>query len=147
MPALSVPVGFVAGAARLQEIRWTERIGQIQKRWTASGGGQNCLAKHHPMSLSIPHQMSTRRDRTPDRHQGRRSDQPQISACRLLSLEARQLPPLSAVSELCIGDEGCGQLAGVALDGIDHDGCETENDDEDSVDDAVAADWNRSMPT
>ena len=140
MPALSVPVGFVAEEAKLQEIHWTGRTGQIQKKWTASGEGQNCLAKHRPMSLSIPHQMSTRRDRTLDRHQGRRSDQPRISACKLLSSEAQQLPPLSAVSELCIADEGCGQLAGVALDGIDHDGCETANGDEDSVDDAVAAD-------
>ena len=147
MPALFALVGFVAGEATLQEIRWTGRIGQIQKIRTASGGSQNSLAKHRPMSLSIPRQMSTRKDRTPDRRQGRKNDQLRTFACKLLSLVAQQLPPLFAASGLCIDDEDCGQLAGEGLDEIDHDGCETESGDGDSEDGAVAVDWSRRMQT
>ena len=147
MPALFAPVGFVAGEARLQEIRWKGRLGQIQKTWTASGGGQNCLAKHRPMSLSIPRQMSTRKDRTPDRHQGQKNGQLRISACKLSSLEAQPPPPLSGVSELGIDDEDCAQLAGEGLDEIGHDGCETVSGDEDSAYGAVALGWSNRMPT
>ena len=99
------------------------------------------------MSLSIPHQMSTRKDRTPDRHQGQKNGQLRISACKLSSLEAQPLPPLSGVSELDIDDEDCAQLAGEGLDEIGHDGCETESGDEGSADGAVALDWSSRMPT
>ena len=99
------------------------------------------------MGLSIPRQTSTRTDRIPSHHQGRRIVQLRIFVCMLLSWEARQLPPLSAASELDIDGEGCDQLVSAGLCGSGHDGYEVGSGDVDFVDDAVAVGLNRRKPT
>lgn len=129
MTVLSAPVESAVEEVTLQGIHWIKRIGQTQRIWIVS------------------RQTSTRKDRIQGRHRGQRIGRLQIVACRLSSWEARQLPPLSGLSELCIDDEDCGRRVGVGLGGIDRDDYEIVSDDGCSEDDVVAVDWNRRMPT